>query len=130
ALPGTVLDGKYRLDLKIGTGGYGVVYRGTHLAMKRPIAVKVFKPSPGNDSAESLERFQQEAISACRINHLNAVSVLDSGISSEGIAYLVMELLEGNPLSRELREGRIFSPLRCAEIIIPICEVLTKAHAS
>lgn len=130
ALPGTVLDGKYLLEEKIGLGGFGVVYRGTHLAMQRPIAVKVFKPAPGNDSAESLERFQQEAVSACRINHLNAVSVLDSGISAEGIAYLVMELLQGHSLTQEMRKYGKLSAKRCAEILIPVCEVLSKAHQS
>src|SRR5207253_6812008 len=78
ALPGTVLDGKYQLNEKIGSGGFGAVYSATHLAMKRPIAVKVFKPTPGNDSAEALDRFRFEAVSACRINHPNAVAVLDS----------------------------------------------------
>jgi ligand-binding sensor domain-containing protein/serine/threonine protein kinase len=130
ALPGTILDEKYRLDEKIGSGGFGAVYRATHLAMKRPIAVKVFKPSPGNDSAEALERFQMEAVSACRINHPNAVAVLDSGISSEGIAYLVMELLEGHTLTQELRRSRILSVKRAAQILIPVCDVLDKAHSA
>ncbi|MEW6735857.1 MAG: protein kinase [Acidobacteriota bacterium] len=130
ALPGTVLDGKYRIDDKIGAGGFGAVYRATHLAMKRPIAVKVFRPSPGNDSVEGLERFQQEAVSACRINHPNAVAVLDSGISPEGIAYLVMELLEGHPLTAELKEKQVLSIRRMMEIMLPICDVLHKAHSA
>jgi HAMP domain-containing protein len=128
SLPGTVLDGKYQLDEKIGAGGFGAVYKATHLTMKRPIAVKVFKPSPGNDSAEGLERFRFEAISASLINHLNAVTVFDSGISTEGIAYLVMELLSGKPLGNELREKKMLSLSRFAEIIIPVCNVLSKAH--
>src|SRR5687768_10108050 len=128
ALPGTVLDGKYRLDEKIGAGGFGAVYQATHLAMKRPLAVKVFKPAPGNDSAEGLERFQLEAISACRINHGNAVAVLDSGISSEGIAYLVMELLNGHTLKSELKQHKRLSINRVGEILIPVCDVLSTAH--
>jgi serine/threonine protein kinase len=130
ALPGTVLDEKYRLDEKIGSGGFGAVYRATHLAMKRPIAVKVFKPLPGNDSAEALARFEQEAVSSCRINHPNAVAVLDSDISSEGIAYLVMELLEGHSLSDELKQRRVLSLGRSAEVLLPICDLLSKAHSS
>jgi serine/threonine protein kinase/HAMP domain-containing protein len=130
ALPGTVLDGKYRLDEKIGIGGFGVVYRATHLAMKRAIAVKVFKPAPGNDSVEGLERFQQEAISTCRVNHPNAVAILDSGISSEGIAYLVMELLQGHTLRQELTQRRILPIKRAVQIMLPICDLLAKAHAA
>jgi serine/threonine protein kinase len=129
ALPGTVLDDKYRLDEKIGAGGFGAVYRATHMEMKRAVAVKIFKPQPGNDSADALERFRLEAVSASRINHANAVAVLDSGISSEGIAYLVMELLKGHTLTAELKRKKILSIERVAQILIPICDVLEKAHS-
>lgn len=130
ALPGTVLDNKYRLEDKIGAGGFGAVYRGTHLGLQKPIAVKVFQPLAGNASAESLERFRLEGVSACRINHPNAVSVLDSGISENGIAYLVMELLTGHSLTRELQTSGQLSLLRCAQIIVPVCDVLVVAHAA
>ncbi len=130
ALPGTVLDDKYRLDFRIGSGGFGVVFRGTHVRLNRPIAIKVFRPQPGNDSPEALERFQREGMSACRINHPNAVNVIDSGVSSDGIAYLVMELLSGVTLADEVRRVVKFSPKRCAEILIPVCDVLASAHAS
>jgi serine/threonine protein kinase/ligand-binding sensor domain-containing protein len=129
-LPGTVLEGKYRLDEKIGAGGFGAVYRATHLVMKRSIAVKIFRPAQGNDSAEGLERFQQEAVSTCRVNHPNAVAVLDSGVSTEGIAYLVMELLSGHSLTSEMYGNRMLSVKRSAKILLPICSVLVKAHAA
>src|SRR5262249_48378640 len=128
ALPGTVLDEKYRLDEKIGTGGFGAVFRGTHLGLNRTIAVKVFRPVPGNDSPEALERFLQEGISACKINHPNAVAVLDSGISADGIAYMVMEFLEGNSLADELRRKLRLTIRRTFEILGPVCEVLEEAH--
>ncbi|MBI4747389.1 MAG: protein kinase [Acidobacteria bacterium] len=130
ALPGTVLDNKYRLEDKIGAGGFGAVYRGIHLGLQKPIAVKVFQPLAGNASAESLERFRLEGVSACRINHPNAVSVLDSGISENGIAYLVMELLTGHTLTKELQTLGRLSLLRCAQIIVPVCDVLVVAHAA
>ncbi len=130
ALPGTVLDEKYRLDFRIGSGGFGVVFRGTHVTLNRPIAIKVFRPQPGNDSPEALERFQREGMSACRINHPNAVVVIDSGVSADGIAYLVMELLNGFSLADEVRRIGKFSPGRCAEILGPVCEVLEAAHLS
>src|SRR5262249_8096012 len=60
ALPGTTLDGKYRLDEELGCGGFGVVYRGWHLVLDGPIAVKVFRPVPGNDSSLGLQRFLRE----------------------------------------------------------------------
>jgi serine/threonine protein kinase/FixJ family two-component response regulator len=128
ALPGTVLDDKYRLDTKIGAGGYGAVFKGTHLGLNRKVAIKVFRPSPGNDSAEALERFQLEGVSLCRLQHPNAVLVLDAGVSSKGIAYLVMELLMGRPLATEMLDRGTVSLERAAEIVLPVCDVLTAAH--
>ncbi len=129
ALPGTILDGKYHLNVKIGSGGFGVVYEATQLALNRKVAVKVFRPSPGNDSPQALERFRREGVSACRVNHPNAVAVLDSGVSAEGIAYLVMELLCGYTVADELKQYGKLSPARCAEILIPVLDVLDAAHA-
>ncbi|MBX7218610.1 MAG: protein kinase [Blastocatellia bacterium] len=127
ALPGTILDGKYRLDEKLGAGGFGVVFRATHLGLDRPIAVKVFRPKAGNDSAEAVERFKREGISASRLRHPNIIQIFDSGISAEGIAYLVMELLEGHSLADEMRQ-RHCSVLRCRQVIVPVCEALAEAH--
>lgn len=128
ALPGTILDGKYRLDSQIGAGGFGVVFRGTHLGLDRPIAIKVFKPIHGNDSADAVERFRREGVSASRLNHPNAVQMLDFGISEQGIAYLVMELLQGHSLYHELKLYRVLPPTRTADILVPVCSALAEAH--
>jgi serine/threonine protein kinase/ligand-binding sensor domain-containing protein len=127
-LPGTVLDNKYRLEDKIGSGGFGIVFRATHLNLNRDVAVKVFRPTDENVTGEALERFQMEGASACRVNHPNAISILDSGITSTGIPYIVMELLTGYTLSYELRKKGYITVKRCAEILIPICNALSKAH--
>lgn len=128
ALPGTVLDGKYRLEKKIGAGAFATVFHAEHVGLRNAVAVKVFRPWEGNDSPLALERFRREGVSACRVNHPNAVSVLDSGISQTGIAYLVMELLRGSTLAEVLmRDGRL--PFdRCAEILGPVCHALAEAH--
>ncbi|MBX7221961.1 MAG: protein kinase [Blastocatellia bacterium] len=129
ALPGTVLDGKYRLDRRIGSGGFGIVFQATHLVLNHPIAVKVFKPRSGNDSPEDVERFRREGVAACRVNHPNALAVLDSGISGEGIAYLVMELLDGHSLQQELREKGRLPFGRAAKIVKGVCKALQAAHS-
>lgn len=128
ALPGTVLEGKYQLGEKIGSGGFGAVYAATHLSLKRDIAIKVFRPSAGNRNVESLERFKREAISSCKIQHPNVVQVLDSGVSEQGIAYIVMERLNGNTLREELGTNNNLSPKRCLEILTPVCKALAYAH--
>jgi eukaryotic-like serine/threonine-protein kinase len=129
-LPGTVLDGRYRLEEEIGSGGYGVVYRATQFGLERSVAVKVFRPAPGNSTPESLERFRREGTSACRVNHPDAVSVVDFAVSSTGIAYLVMELLEGRTLADALAETPVLSPRRVSTIGSRIAAVLAVAHSA
>ncbi len=130
ALSGTTLDGKFRLDEKIGEGGFGAVFKATQIAGGPPVAVKVFRPQAGNASAESLERFRQEGVSASRVAHKNAVNILDSGISAEGIAYLVMELLEGRSLSAELKQLGKLSIRRAGQIASSVLKALAVAHQS
>jgi len=130
ALPGTVLDDKYRLEEKIGAGGFGTVYKATHLLLRNHVAVKVFRPSVGADPLKDLERFRLEGISACRVHHANAVSVIDFGVSASSIAYLVMELLTGCSLKDELDKQGILSVSRAIRILQPICSALAEAHTA
>jgi CheY-like chemotaxis protein len=130
ALTGTVIDETYRVDEKIGEGGFGAVFRGVHLGLQRAVAIKVLRPSPASDMSEQLTRFRTEGIAACRISHPNAVEVLDFGVSSNGIAYLVMELLKGRTVGAILREVKLLPVARCADIIRPVCDVLVAAHAA
>ena len=124
---GSVLQERYLLESKIGRGQFGVVYRAIHLQLERPVAVKILRAALEGDET-SWQRFHQESVSTGRIQHPNAVSVLDFAISEEGVPFMVMELLEGNTLEKELRfKGRL-SAQRAAEIVIPICEVLSAAH--
>lgn len=128
ALVGTTLDGKYRLDEELGSGGFGVVFRGYHLALDRPIAVKVFRPRPGNDSGHELNRFLREGATAARLNHPNVVRVFDSAVSADGIAYLVMELLHGHTLGREVSDRGPLPAKRAVRIAATVADVLAAAH--
>jgi hypothetical protein len=127
-LPGTVLDDKYRVQEKIGSGGFGTVYRGEHIFLHHPVAIKVFRPAVGRDALESLDRFRVEGISACRINHPNAVTVLDFDVAAGSLAYLVMELLHGHSLFEELRAQGRLSPERAVKIGYAVCAALAEAH--
>jgi hypothetical protein len=128
-LPGTVLAEKYKLSEKIGAGNFGTVYRGEHIFLRQPVAVKVFRPVVGHLALETLDRFRLEGISACRVNHPNAVTVFDFDISS-GLAYLVMELLQGRSLADALGDQGRLSCIRCAKIGACVCDVLAEAHSA
>jgi serine/threonine protein kinase len=128
ALAGTVLDDHYRIDQRIGSGGFGTVYRATELHMENVVAIKVFKPVPGHDAARSMERFRAEGHSAFLVNHPNAVRVLDFGICMDAVAYLVMEYLSGKSLAECLAEERVLAPKRVVRILRQASDVLAHAH--
>lgn len=128
-LPGTILDDKYRLENKIGSGGFGAIYKATHLSLNNSVAIKVLRPKAGNKNLEQLARFHQEAITACKLNHPNAVKIFDCSISKQGMAYIVMELLSGYSLSDFLKSRGTLSFSECASIIYPVCNVLAHAHS-
>lgn len=125
--PGRVLDGRYRLESIIGEGGDGVVWRAKHVELDRAVAAKLMRVDV---DARQLSRLRVEGISACRVNHPNAVQVNDFGVTVDGVAYLVMELLEGEDLALALHREKRFSPLRTLEILRPVASALAEAHAS
>lgn len=129
ALPGTVLDETYLIEEKIGEGGFGTVYRGMHVRLQRPVAIKILRPAE-HERERDIARFKTEGIAACRIAHPHAVEVLDFSVSKTGIAYLVMELLQGQTLDALLEVEPVLPVGRCAEIAVPVCEVLEIAHAA
>ncbi len=125
--PGTELEGKYRLESVIGHGSFGTVYRATHLGLQRAVALKIF--TSGLKANHGAARFQREAMSTCRIDHPNAVQVLDLSVTEKDVPFLVMELLEGRTLAQELQRVGELSLARCGELLRPICQVLSQAHS-
>ena len=115
-LIGHTLDEKYRLDERIGTGGMGTVYRATHLLIDRPVAIKVLSPRYVEDEAAQT-RFRREARAAGRLQHANAVTVTDFGTTSDGLVYLVMELLEGRTLRDLLAHDAPLDTARAVSIM-------------
>jgi serine/threonine protein kinase/CheY-like chemotaxis protein len=125
--PGAVIEGKYRLEVKLGAGNFGAVYRASHVDLGRAVAVKILQTRVEENEA-ALERFRSEGRAACLVRHPNAVSVHDFGVTSHGTAYLVMELLEGKSLADELKAGGRLSPQRVSRVLPAICAVLSQAH--
>ncbi|CAN5692641.1 hypothetical protein BH10CYA1_BH10CYA1_04380 [soil metagenome] len=124
--PGDVLDGRYRVESVLGSGGMGMVYRVTQMFVDKQFALKTI--IKGQLSEVKIRRFQQEARAVFSLDHPNIVAVKDFGIIEEMTPFLVMELIDGENLSERLkRTGRL--PL---EEIIPIfvqtCFGLGYAH--
>src|SRR5215467_2058505 len=94
------VGGRYALDGRLGEGGMGQVYRARHLQLGKPFALKLIAPAFAEDSI-ARARFNQEAKLASEITHPNIVSVVDFGEDTQFGAYMVMELIEGEPLIHE-----------------------------
>ena len=126
-MPGLVLRGRYRLDVHIATGGMGEVWRGTDLAIDRPVAIKVVRPEQAGDE-EGLARFRAEAHYAGSLSHPNIAQVFDYG---EAVApepgYLVMELVDGLSLTRMLDEGPL-PPEDTMDVVAQAARGLAAAH--
>src|SRR5205085_9367990 len=90
ALIGRTLQGKYRIEELLGTGGMCDVYRGTHIHRGKQVAIKILKPQLAVDPAIA-RRFEQEARAASRIHHPNAINVMDYGIGEGNTPFIVME---------------------------------------
>lgn len=127
-LVGKVLDGKYLLQARIGTGGFAVVYRALHTPLSRQVAVKVLHPFEPRRRTQRLHRFQQEITAAALVQHPNVVEIIDAQVSGDGLPYLVMELLVGHSLSEELQPGTPLPLRRGLDIAIALCDVLVAAE--
>jgi serine/threonine-protein kinase len=128
----TVLDNRYRLDGRIATGGMGEVWRGVDQTLGRPVAVKLLRPEYASDES-FLVRFRGEARHAARLSHPGIASVYDYGevatVDDHPTAYLVMELVEGEPLSAVLHREKRLSPERMLDILGQAADALQAAHA-
>lgn len=127
---GQVLDGKYRIEQLRGQGGMGIVYRATHLGTGRVSAVKVMAPAIAG-RVEFIERFKREAKAIGMLNHPNIVDVTDFGLTftmGQQIAYLVMELLEGQTLADRIREQGKLSLVETVAILKQVASAIDEAH--
>ncbi|ULE32116.1 protein kinase domain-containing protein [Mycobacterium sp. IDR2000157661] len=128
-LAGVVLDGRYRVDALIATGGMSAVYRGLDLRLDRPVALKIMDSRYAGDSL-FLTRFQREARAVARLTSPGLVSVYDQGGGEIGgqPPFLVMELIEGGTLRELLRERGPMPPHAAAAVLAPVLRGLAVAH--
>jgi tRNA A-37 threonylcarbamoyl transferase component Bud32 len=123
---GTLLNGRYRLDAQIGTGGMSTVYRAFDTVLERQVAIKLMHREIASDS-DQLERFRREARAVAQLNHPHIVTVIDAG-EDDNTPYIVFEYVEGETLKDRIRR---FGRLPIQEAIayaIEIARALGVAH--
>lgn len=124
---GQTLSGKWHLERMIGVGGMAAVYEATHRNLNR-VAIKLLHPELSLNS-ETRERFLQEGYAANKIAHPGAVQVLDDDVTDEGLAFLVMELLQGESLDERMRkQGGSLGAREALGYVEQLLEVLEAAH--
>ena len=128
-LVGTLLDGRYRVDGEIASGGMSTVYRGLDVRLDRPVALKVMDARYASDE-HFLTRFQREARAVARLKDPGLVAVYDQGGGGRGgpPPFLVMELIEGGTLRELLNERGPMPPHAVAAVLSPVLSGLAVAH--
>jgi serine/threonine-protein kinase len=124
---GSLLDGRYRVDAVLGTGGMGRVYKAEHTGIGRAVAIKVLHARLGGQK-EASQRFQREAIASGRLDHPNIVGVSDFGVLEDGSLFLVMEALEGESLGKRLEREKRIHWIQSLAIIRGVLAGLKHAH--
>jgi serine/threonine-protein kinase len=126
-LVGQVVAGRYRVHSHLGEGGMARVYLAEHIKLGRQCALKVIREGLVDD-ARTVARFNREAAYACRIMHPNVAAIFDFGETTEGMLFLAMEYVPGEPLSALLARLQRLPPRRSTSIAWQIADALTAAH--
>ncbi|WP_435824260.1 protein kinase domain-containing protein [Micromonospora echinofusca] len=130
---GVVLSDRYRLDDRVATGGMGAVWRCTDVMLERTVAVKVLLPALSADP-EFTTRFRAEARMLAALRHPGVVAVHDVGraVVADGsqVDYLVMEYVDGQPLSSWLRRAGRLDPASTMSVVAQAAEALHTAHVA
>ncbi|KYF71943.1 hypothetical protein BE15_05285, partial [Sorangium cellulosum] len=126
--PGTPV-GEYRIDAKIGVGGFGTVYRATHPVIGKAAAIKVLSRQC-SANPQLVSRFVAEARAVNQIRHRNIIDIFSFGALGDGRHYYVMELLEGMTLDAYLRKRGRLPPAEALPILVKIARALDAAHAA
>jgi serine/threonine protein kinase len=125
--PGDLIASKYLLEQKLGEGGMGSVYRARNTSLDMLVAIKLLRA----DSNRGLlaGRLVQEARAAAKLAHPAIVRVFDVGQTALGDPFIVMELLEGETLSRVIDRERGLTAIHAVQLLLPLADALSAAHA-
>jgi eukaryotic-like serine/threonine-protein kinase len=124
---GTLLNDRFRLEEKIGSGGMSTVYRAYDTTLERWVAIKSMHRDISTDP-DQLERFRREARAVARLNHPHVVTVIDFG-EDDGSPYIVLELVEGETLKQRIKRGGRLPVVEAVAYAIEVGRALSAAHA-
>jgi serine/threonine protein kinase len=125
---GTILGGSYLIVRTLARGGCGDVYVAAHERLACQVAIKILHPGLAGN-ARALARLQQEADIMSALRHPHIVQILDFDVTKQGVPFLVMELLDGRPLTQAMSSGQPFEPRAGVHIVDQIAQALDAAHA-
>lgn len=125
-LIGKTVGGRFRLIQRLGAGGMSSVYLARHVLIDRLMAIKTLRRDLARDPVQR-DRFLREARAVNRINHENIVEITDFGETEDGLVYLVMEYVPGEPLLHYLGQGP-FGALRALDVAEQCASALARAH--
>jgi serine/threonine protein kinase len=123
-----VLAGKYRIESKLGSGGFSHVYLGVHEDLERSVAIKVLTLDPEETDSTWLTRFQREAKVISRLHHPHTVTIYDFGQETPELFYIVMEHVDGITLHKRVRKQGPLSPELTIRLICQTLGSLEEAH--
>ena len=126
-LLGTILNGRYRLEARIGAGGMSTVYRATDETLQRQVAIKLMNREIASDS-DQLERFRREGRAVAQLSHPHIVGVIDYG-EDDSRPYIVFEYVEGETLKERIRRTGRLPTTEAVAYAIEIARALGVAHA-
>ena len=127
-LVGAELDGRFRVDAKIAEGGFGSIYRATHLASRHVVALKVLHSELAQDGSLAA-RFRREGETLSSLSSPHTVSVFEVGETDDGTLYIAMELLRGESLLDRFRSRGPLAWRDALSIMKQVCRSLGEAHA-
>jgi serine/threonine protein kinase len=123
-----VLNNRFKVESKIGEGGFGAVYRGVQLATGRKVALKLLHPEMTKDD-NLVARFRREGMVLCNLRDAHTITTYDFDQTPDGTLYIAMELLEGKSLHQLFHEQAPLEWRRMFKILSEMCSSLAEAHA-
>jgi serine/threonine-protein kinase len=125
---GATLNNRFKVESKIGEGGFGAVYRGVQLATGRKVALKLLHPEMTKDE-NLVARFRREGMVLCNLRDAHTITTYDFDQTPDGTLYIAMELLEGKSLHQVFHEQAPLEWKRVFKILTEMCSSLAEAHS-